>query len=532
MIKRILCLVLCLALLPVCAMGESVTDSLIVGMISTRTMELTPLTPKERDIMSLYALVYESLVTVDDNGIPQPLLAESWTETGDGKTWTFTLRENLAFSDGGALTAHDVAASGQYLLDLANNPEAEDNGFYANIKYIVSSFSARDDRTLEVKAKRPFYGLLYSLTFPVVPKDQVGMPNPIGSGPYVIDAFEPAGFMMLSANQGWWQTPPSVSSISAPFFTNTKEMINAYEYGRVDTVFTRSVAAAQYRSGNTSLSIKYSTRQLEVLLLNHRSSSFPLDSLNVRKAIRYAINEELISQTVYMGMTLDADTTYAADNWLYYDQESTYVYNPDKARELLAADGWEDLDGNRILNKVVDGEMKNLRLSLYVYEDPENDVRYETANMISDMLYEVGIDAHVETISFQGVPYIDENGEEKKPIDAQDVLKNGNFDMFLCAFQMDVVPDYGFMLTSGNTHNFIRYSSTPMNDLIKDLREREDQAGFAYASQAIQQQFTEDVPFIALFYRAGAILTRKMFTTVRSIREFELLRGIEAFGRQ
>jgi hypothetical protein len=70
-----------------------------------------------------------------------------------------------------------------------------------------------------------------------------------------------------------------------------------------------------------------------------------------------------------------------------------------------------------------------------------------------------------------------------------------------------------------------------MKDLIAQLREREDQAGFAYASQAIQQQFTEDVPFVALFYRAGAILTRKMFTTVRSIREFELLRGIEAFGR-
>ena len=112
-----------------------------------------------------------------------------------------------------------------------------------------------------------------------------------------------------------------------------------------------------------------------------------------------------------------------------------------------------------------------------------------------------------------------------------DILKNGNFDMFLCAFQMDVVPDFGFMLTPGNTHNFIRYNSTPMKDLINDLREREDQAGFAYASQAIQQQFTEDVPFISLFYRAGAILTRKMFTTVRSIREFELLRGIVAFGR-
>ena len=47
----------------------------------------------------------------------------------------------------------------------------------------------------------------------------------------------------------------------------------------------------------------------------------------------------------------------------------------------------------------------------------------------------------------------------------------------------------------------------------------------------MQQLFANDVPFICLFYRSGSILTRKMFTTVRSIREFELLRGIETFGR-
>jgi len=339
--------------------------------------------------------------------------------------------------------------------------------------------------------------------------------------------FEPSNFMQLSVNELWWQTLPQVKEIMVSFYTNSKDMITAYEYGRVDTVFTRSVAAAQYRSGNNSLSIKYSTRQLEVLLLNHRTGSFPLDSLNVRKAIRYAINKDLIAQNVYMGMTLDADTPYSPDTWLYYDQESTYVYNPDKARELLAAEGWEDLDGNGILNKVVDGQSKNLRLSLYVYEDPENDVRFETANLIADMLREVGIDAHVEQVSYKTYP----DPEGNKVNDAFDYLKAGTFDMFLCAFQMDVVPDYGFMLTSGNTHNFIRYSSTPMDDLIKELREKEDQAGFAYSSQAIQQQFTQDVPFIALFYRTGAILTRKMFTTVRSIREFELLRGIEAFGR-
>ena len=196
--KRFACLLLCLLLLPVWALGENVGDSIIIGMLSTRTYELNPLTPLERDIISLYNVMYESLVTVDDNGLPQPLLAENWTETNGGKVWTFTLRENVTFSDGTPLTAEDVAASGQYILDLANNKEVEDNGFYANIKYLVTSFKVIDDRTLEVRAARDYYGLLYAMTFPVVPASQVGMANPLGTGPYVVTAFEPYSYMMLS----------------------------------------------------------------------------------------------------------------------------------------------------------------------------------------------------------------------------------------------------------------------------------------------------------------------------------------------
>lgn len=516
--KRFLCLLLCLLLLPVWALGESVGDSIIIGMLSTRTYELTPLTPLERDIVSLYNVIYESLVTVDDNGLPQPLLAESWTETNGGKVWTFTLRENVTFSDGTPLTARDVAASGQYILDLANDQEADDHGFYANIKYLVTSFKAIDDRTLEVKAARDYYGLLYAMTFPVVPESQVGMANPLGTGPYVVNAFEPYSYMMLSANPNWWQMQPQVQEITVTFYSNNKDMITAYEYGRVDTVFTRSVAAAQYKSGINSLSISYDTRQLEVLMLNHRERAFPLDSLNVRKAIRYAINIDLIASNVYMGMTRDANTPIPSNSWLYYDQEITFVYNPDKAKELLAADGWSDLNEDGVLDLPVEGaeEPKHLVLSLYVYEDPTNDVRFETANMIKDMLANVGISVHIETGSYDEI---------------KTVLENGSFDMCLCAFQMDVVPDVGFFLRKGNAQNYGKYNSSEMTSLIDALRKQENQSDFAYTSQAIQQQFASDVPFICLFYRTGAILTRKMFTTVRTIRELELLRGIEAFGR-
>ncbi|MDD3214414.1 MAG: ABC transporter substrate-binding protein, partial [Eubacteriales bacterium] len=289
----------------------------------------------------------------------------------------------------------------------------------------------------------------------------------------------------------------------------------AYEYGRVDTAFTRSVAASQYKSGINSLSITYSTRQLETLMLNH--DSYPLGDLNVRKAIRAAIDPDLISTNVYMGMTVDADTPISSSSWLYYDQENTYQYNLELAQQLLEEDGWSDIDGDGVLDKVIaEDKVKHLYLHLMVYEDPENDVRFETANMIADMLEKLKISVTVDTMTYSA---------EKEKLEAS------SFDMALVSFQMDVSPDAGFLLMKGNSSNYCRYVSSEMTSLFETLRTSPNREDYAYTQQAIQQQFANDVPFICLFYRAGAILTRKMYTTVRDIREYELLRGIEAFGR-
>ena len=510
-----LMLVLAIALSLPSAVAENVEDSLIVGIYSTRTTELRPLNPLERDIISVYGMVYESLVTVDDNGLPQPLLADTWSESGNGKTWTFTLRENVTFSDGTPLTANDVVASCKYLLAMAANEDENARGFYQTIKYMVKDISATDDRTVVVKTgDRSYFGILYALTFPVVPASQVDQPNPLGTGPYVAATFEPANYIWLKVNEKWWQTKPTVKEIMVTLFSSNKDLITAYEYGRVDTAFTRSVAASQYKSGINSLSITYNTRQLETLLLNH--DSFPLDNLNIRKAIRAAIDTNLISTNVYMGMTVDADTPISSASWMYYDQEATFSYNLEMAQQLLADEGWSDTDGDGILDKVVEDGKKNFVLRLYVYEDPENDVRFETANMIADMLEPLKIKVNITTMTYE---------QEKEKLAAD------SFDMALASFQMDVTPDAGFLLMKGNSANYCRYVSSEMTSLFNTLRTNQNREDYAYTMQAIQQQFANDVPFICLFYRAGAILTRKMYTTVRDIREFELLRGIEAFGR-
>ena len=92
--------------------------------------------------VSIYDLVYESLIYIDDDYNPQGKLAQSWETSSNGKTWTFYLRPSVTFSDGTPLTAQDVVASAQYILDRANDESTTDSGFYANLKYFISSISA------------------------------------------------------------------------------------------------------------------------------------------------------------------------------------------------------------------------------------------------------------------------------------------------------------------------------------------------------------------------------------------------------
>ncbi len=490
--------------------------SLVVGIQSTKTTLIQPLDPVERDMMSLYDLVYESLVTIDDDYLPQPGLCESWEESGSGKTWTFTLRKNITFSDGTPLTARDVVATAQYILDRANEENTQNPGYYCNLKYFVKSISASGDYTVVVKtaAGRNYWGVLYAMTFPVLPADRVAADNPPGTGPYVISDFSAGSYMWLKVNDSWWQTRPQVEEIAVTMHDSPNAVIESYEYARVDTAFTRSIAAAQHKSGTSSLALDYRTNQLETVLINHALS--PLDSLNMRKALRYLIDPDKIARQVYMGMVERTDTPMIPGTWMYNENLSQYfVTDVEAAKALLEEEGWEDSDEDGILDRLnAKGEKENLHLRIYVYEEPDNNVRVETANLIADMLAQAGISTKVTVMTMTQI---------------QEKLKAASFDLALVSFAMDPCPDPGFLLMKGNTGNYGLYKSDDMTNLCKDLRTQTTRDGYQASLMNIQQRFAEDVPFLCLFYRSGSVLTRQMYTTVRDVRELELLRGIESF---
>ncbi len=498
--------------LPLCAEATNVSDTLTVAIQSTKTLKLNPLEPLERDVMSIYDLVYDGLMVINDDYEPEYALAKSYSS--NGKNWTFTLKDDLFFSDGTPVTADDVVASANWILQKARAEGTSDPGYYMNLKYFVDSISARDQRTIVVKASRSYYGLLYAMTFPVLPANKLDADNPPGTGAYMITAFDPTKRVTLSVNPNWRGNEPQVKNIIFQMHALPTKVIEEYEYARVDAAFTRAIASAQYKSGTSSLALDYRTNQLEVLLMNHYA--FPLNNQNIREAIRCLIDVDYIARQIYNGMVHRTDTPFISGTWMYNDGLSDYFrVDVDRALQLLSDEGWSDTNDDKILDRPNDeGESVTLSIDLYVYEEPDNDVRVETANYIAETLNKYGFDVKIVTVSFAS---------------AQQKLGVGAYDMCLASYAMDVCPDAGFMLMSGNTGNYARYRSTAMTDLCSALRKTQNKEEYQQALFAIQEQFAKDCPFMCLFYRSGTVLTRKMYTTARDVRELELLRGIETF---
>ncbi len=491
--------------------AEYMTDTGVhIGIISVATTRVNPLTPVEREFMSLTDLMYEGLMYLDDAYQPQNCLAERYAVSSNGKSWYFYLRSGVTFHDGTPLTAYDVVATVEEILRLA----ADGQGRYASLKYFVKSIKASDNQTVVIETNRANYGFLYAMTFPILKAGEVQADNPVGTGPYYLDMLEPTVYMLLSANTNWWQNLPYYRQILVNFFSTNRELISAYEYSNVDAVLTRAITAAQYRSGVNSYNIDFRTTQLETLLMNNNARE--LSDVRVRRAIRYLLDLDDIVHNVYYGMVTRTDTPLIPGTWTYWNSDNEQEYNKQKAMELLDEAGWSTFNGDGVRTKVIDDKVANLHLRFYVYEEQDNSVRVEVANRIADLLLEAGIECKVETLTYKTVA---------------ERLKAGSFDLCLAAFNIDNTPDPGYLLISGNSCNYMRYKSSDMDKLFNTLRAAQDFAAYSQTLQQIQELFWEDCPLVCLYYRNGAILTREMFTDARDVREPQVLRGIEKFKK-
>jgi len=288
----------------------------------------------------VYANVFEGLTRFAADGSILPALAESWTISDDGLTYTFKLHEGVTFHDGSAFDAEDV----KFSLDRIN-AEGSLNAQKA-LYTSIESVTVVDPTTVELKLKQPDGNLIYNLAWGdaviVAPESaDANKINPIGTGPFSFKDRVEGDSITLEKNQSYWGTPVKLEAATFRFIADPTAAFGALQAGDVDTFpnFPAPETVAQFEGDPRFRVVIGATEGETILAMNNAK----IDNVKVRQAIAHAIDRQAIIEGAMFGFGTPIGTFLSPANPNYVDLTAQSAYDPEKSKALLAEAGVTDL---------------------------------------------------------------------------------------------------------------------------------------------------------------------------------------------
>jgi peptide/nickel transport system substrate-binding protein len=358
--KRMICIsiLLCIALLKLSAthtFAAGIEETLIIGM-QDDTASFDPAKTLETTAMGILGQAYESLVGLNEEDFSQPVpkLAESWKLEEDGKTWIFHLRRGVLFASGNSVNADAVVFSLRRSVKLAGSP----SWILTQFGITEESITKIDEYAVQIVLDRQYApGLFLScLMAPVAsildPKvvmehEQDGdmgsawlEEHTAGSGPFVLEKRNreiPTQYV-LTANEKYWEEKPMFQQIIVKGIQDSIEQMAMLEQGEIDIAWNLQPDQIQVLSNNPKIQI-FETLTLYSVCIGMNQGYAPLQKLEVRDAIRYAIDYEGVINYILQGAAVPIQTIIPK-GLLGYNPTMPYTYNPEKAKQLLRQGGY------------------------------------------------------------------------------------------------------------------------------------------------------------------------------------------------
>ena len=377
---------------------------------------------------------------VNDKGDLEPDLAteEPTLSNGgiskDGLTVRYHLRRGVLWQDGQPFTARDAIFSWRAIMNPANNVLSR-TGYDQ-----IATMAAPDPYTLVVRLKRPYSPLIATLfsmnavPMCVMPEHILGgmhdinhaayNSQPIGTGPFVVQHYDPQIGFTLVANPHYWRGAPKLKEIRVLFVADENMRAVMMRTGEADLYYDpaiRMVPDLQTIPATRTLRTPFN----EFWYLSFNMTHPPLDDVRVRRAIAMAIDKHYVVNEVLHGAALPAQSDQPAFSWAYDPSLRAPAYDPSAAAQLLTSAGWMlGSDGYRHKNG------KTLELS-YSYSTNAGDaMRY--GPVFQATMRQLGI-----AIDVKGYP--DAIYYASKP--AGGILYNGKFDIAYEGWIAGVDPD-------------------------------------------------------------------------------------------
>lgn len=332
-------------------------------------------------IQSIYKTVFDQYIDQNPDLSFKPGLLTDWGWSDDKSTISMTLREGAFWHDGTPVTVDDVMWS----LQRAGNPDTGNP-----IQFVWGKIGEMTAEGNTITAKMEGYDpalfpWMAFLTAYIMPKDyfeKVGVDGfekaPLGSGPYMLDAFERDSFIRLKRFDQYWGDKPEFETVIFKFVTDASSRVAEIESGSSD--ITIEVPYEQYDRLSKIEGISGATTPVSDIGMIFINDVGVMEDPNVRKAAAHAINKKAIVDRLLRGYGVPIDTLQAPE-YMAFDAATTVAYDPDLSVKLLAESGYS-------VDNPVEFKIQTTRGF-----KPKD---YEMVQAIVGMWRKVGIEAEIE----------------------------------------------------------------------------------------------------------------------------------------
>ncbi len=348
----------CVAALP--ANAKTPKDTLVMAMQFDDIVSLDPAEVFEFSGAEYTAQVYDRLVAfdLDDISIILPSVAESWTVSEDGKTFTFKIRQDITFHSGNPLTARDVAYSLQRVVKLGKTPAFILTQFGLTPENVDTLVQALDDQTVTFTTDQPYAPsfILYCLTANVASvvdsklvesKAQDGdyghqwlRTHSAGSGPFKLNAWRPNDALIYDRNDAYWKGKPGFKRVFIRHIAESSTQKLLLEKGDIDVA--RDLSADQLASLKDHKKINLVSRPRgEIMYLSLNVEREPFASVEGRQALKYLVDYQGIGSTLLDGQ-VRVHQAFLPVGFLGASEETPFSLNVEKAKDLLTAAGFPE----------------------------------------------------------------------------------------------------------------------------------------------------------------------------------------------
>ncbi len=530
--------------------GDPVRGDWMVRALSADPENLNPLTSSDVGASKVLEPIFPPLITLDSETLElEPVIARELPEISDDHlSYVYRLRDDVTFSDGRPLTAHDVV----FTVKATKNPRVRAphlRNYYQSIRSCV----AVDEHTVRFDMREPYFkndfvlGLLQPMPrhhydaedllagisveeldgFDAMPAAKQERAtefakrfnsdfnrNPLGPGAYYIrdpeqDVRTGERVVLHRRDDYWAPGEPErgdgwVDRIVFRIVNDREAALVAFKSGEVDVVGLTPLQHVRQTSGK-----RFEERALKRV---HVSPSYSyigwnnerpiLSDRRVRRALRHFVDKKSLIERVLFGLGVPVESHIFVERPEHHDGLPEHVFDPDLGKKLLAEAGWRDRDGDGVLDREEpDGSRLPLRLEIITASG--SDTGKAVGLAVIDEMKRAGIDASFRQIDWTIL---------------LDRVKNGEFDAVIMGWGLNHTPPDPYQVWHSSQHqgsNHVRFSNAEVDRILEQYRLEFDPARRVELMRRFQEIVHEEQPYTFLFMSKAITAWDRRFHGVR-----------------